>query len=84
MKAGTGTARFALFANAFSTNQLIARRTETMAVTERWTQAVLPFNSFPKLALGDVDLFSVELTAAPGAELLIDDVRLSGRWPRDL
>jgi len=84
LKTGTGTARFTLFANAFSTNQLIARRTETMKVTEKWTQAVLHFRSFPKLALGDVDLFSVELTAEPGMEFLMDDVRLLGRWPRDL
>jgi hypothetical protein len=83
MKTGTGTARFALSANAFSTNQLIARRTETVRVTEKWTRALLPFSTFPKLALGDVDLFSVELTAAPGAEFLIDDVRLAGRWPLD-
>lgn len=82
-KTGAGTARFALFANAFSTNQLIARRIETMQVTEKWTPAALPFSSFPKLALGDVDLFSVELTAEAGTEFLIDDVRLLGRWPRD-
>jgi hypothetical protein len=83
MKAGTGTARFALFANAFSTNQVIARRTEAVKLTEKWTQAVLLFGSFPKLPLGDVDLFSVEFTGEPGTELLIDDVRLLGRWPLD-
>ena len=80
MKSGTGTARFALHANAFSTNQFIARRVETVKVTEKWAAAALPFESFPKIALGEVDLFSVELTADAGAELLIDDVQLLGRW----
>lgn len=83
MKSGVGTARFALFANAWSTNQFVARRDETVKVTEKWTPAALRFESFPRLALGDVDLFSVELTAEPGAELLIDDVQLLGRWLPD-
>ena len=74
---------FALFANAWSTNQFVARRDQAVKVTEKWTAAALRFESFPKIALGDVDLFSLELTAEPGAELLIDDVQLLGRWMPD-
>ena len=47
MKSGAGTARFALFANAWSTNQFVARRDETVKVTEKWTAAALRFESFP-------------------------------------
>ena len=64
-------------------SKFVARRDETVQVTEKWTAAALRFESFPRLALGDVDLFSVELTAEPGAELLIDDVQLLGRWLPD-
>ena len=82
-KTGRGTARFSLFANAFSTNQIIARRQEAIGVTDKWTRALLPFSSFPRLQLGDVDLFSIEVTGAPGTEFLLDDVQLLGRWPED-
>ncbi len=82
-KSGTGTAAFTLVANARSTNQIISRRAETMKVSTKWAKAALLFESFPKVRLGDLDLFSIEFAAEPGTELLIDDLHLLGRWRDD-
>ncbi|HEY0550538.1 MAG TPA: hypothetical protein VGF13_13120 [Verrucomicrobiae bacterium] len=79
-KSGAGTAAFTLVANARSTNQIISRRAETVRVSTKWTKAALLFESFPKVWLGDLDLFSIEFAAEPGTELLIDDLHLLGRW----
>ena len=79
-KSGTGNAAFSLVANAYSTNQVISRRAEAVKISAKWTKVVLPLESFPKVRLGDVDLFSIELAAANGTEVLIDDLHLLGRW----
>jgi len=82
-KTGAGTAAFTLLANAFSTNQIASRRTETVKVSNRWAKVELPLSSFPKFALGDLDVFSIELSGRPGTEFLIDDLHLLGRWRMD-
>ena len=83
VKKGTGTAAFTLIANALSTNQVVSRRAETVNVSTNWNKTMLPFESFPKVPLGDVDLFSIELSAKPGTEFLLDNVYLLGRWRDD-
>jgi hypothetical protein len=82
-RGGNGVATFTLFANAFTTNQMIARRSETLQVTTNWSRARLTFQSFPKVSLGELDLFSIDFVAEPGTELLIDDLYLLGRWRED-
>jgi hypothetical protein len=82
-KSGSGSASFSLLANAFTTNQVIARRVETTLVSTEWRNARLPFDTFPKLLLDDVDLFSVELSGPPLTEFLMDDLHLLGRWRSD-
>lgn len=79
-KSGTAAAAFTLVANAFTTNQVTCRRAATVTVSTNWTKAALLFESFPKLPLGEVDLFSIEFAAEPGTELLLDDLYLLGRW----
>jgi len=83
-KTGVGTAAFTLLANAFSTNQVASRRAETIKVSNRWTKVELPFGSFPKFPLGDLDLLSIELSGKPGTEFLLDDLYLLGPWRMDL
>lgn len=80
---GTGQAAFSLAANAFTTNQVTSRRSETVAVSTNWTKARLTFESFPKAPLADLDLLTIEFTAEAGTELLMDDVHLLGRWRED-
>lgn len=82
-KSGTGAATFTLIANAGSTNQIISRRAETVRVSTKWVKAALLFESFPKVRLGDVDLFTIEFAAEQRTELLIDDLHLLGRWRDD-
>ncbi len=82
-KNGNGTAAFTLMSNARSTNQIMSRRAETVKVIPKWVKIALPFESFPKVRLGEVDLFSIEFAAEEGAELLIDDLHLLGRWRDD-
>ena len=83
VKQGAGAAAFALTANASSTNQVVARRAETVPVSTNWVKAAFLFESFPKFPLGDTDLFTIEFVAEPGTELLLDDVHLLGRWRND-
>lgn len=82
-KSGTGSAAFTLLANAFTANQVAARRVETVKVSSRWTKVELPFASFPKFPLGDLDLLSIELSGKPGTEFLLDDLYLLGPWLMD-
>jgi hypothetical protein len=82
-RSGTGTVIFTLLGNARSTNQIVARTAETLKVSGKWTKAGFWFESFPKLRLGEVDLFSIEFAAESGTELLIDDLHLFGRWRDD-
>lgn len=78
--AGRSVAAFTLVAEAFTTNQITSRRSEMVMVSTNWSKARLTFESFPKPPLADLDLFTVEFTAEPGTELLMDDVHLLGRW----
>ena len=80
---GAGRAAFTLAAEAFTTNQISSRRVETVSVTTNWTKARLPFESFPHAPLGGLDLLTLEFSAEPGTELLVDDVHLLGRWRED-
>jgi len=83
VKKGTGAATFELIANALSRNQVVSRHVEPVKVSTNWTKALLSFENFPKLPLGDVDLFSIELSGEPGTEFLLDNVFLLGRWRDD-
>jgi len=82
-KRGNSTAAFTVFANAYSAEQVVARRAAPISIADQWTRVELPFRTFPKFPLGEVDLFSIELTAKPGTEFLLDDVHLLGRWGMD-
>jgi hypothetical protein len=78
-RGNTGAAAFELMANAFSTNQVIARRADATLIGPRWSKIELPFSRFPKFPLGDLDMISIELTGEPGTEFLLDDVALLRR-----
>jgi hypothetical protein len=83
---GTGTAAFELMADAFTTNQVLARRSKIIRVPSqwtKWTKVELPFSSFPKFPIGELDLIAIELTGLPGTEFLLDDVELLGPWRSD-
>ena len=80
---GDGLAAFELMANAFSTNQVLARRRDSVNLSSKWTKVKLPFSSFPKFPLADLDVVAIELTGGPGTEFLLDDVQLLGRWRTD-
>jgi hypothetical protein len=79
-RAGRGTARFALHENAFSPQHVVAQRRESVSVSTNWAETRLLFTSFPKFTLGEVDLFSIELSGEPGTEFFIDDLQLLGPW----
>lgn len=81
--AGSGRAVFTLAAQAFSTNQVMSRRSESVSVSTNWAKARLTFESFPKMPLADLDLMILEFVAEPGTELLLDDVHWLGRWRED-
>jgi len=77
---GEGAAAFSLTGQAFSTNQVVSRRAETFRISTNWSRARLTFDSFPKPPLAELDLFTIEIAAAPGTEVLLDDLHLLGRW----
>jgi hypothetical protein len=77
---GAGAAKFALHANAFTTNQVVAVFPTAVPLHDQWQGVDLPFNSFPKLPLHDVDWFTIELVAPGPCEFLLDDLQYLGRW----
>ncbi|MBI5385143.1 MAG: hypothetical protein HZA90_10700 [Verrucomicrobia bacterium] len=80
---GTGRARFTLLADAFTTRQTVAPREAEIPVQAAWQKIELPFTSFAKLPLGQVDFLTIELLGEPGREFLLDDLYLLGRWRLD-
>ncbi len=77
---GTGQARFTLLADAFTTNQVVSARPEPVSLRSRWEQVDLPFKSFGKLPLANLDFFTIEFLGRPGTEFLVDDLQMTGRW----
>jgi hypothetical protein len=77
---GKGQAQFTLLANAFTTNQVVALRPGEIAIQATWQQVDLPFGSFGKIPIADLDFFSIELRGIPGTEILLDDLQMLGRW----
>ena len=77
---GSGRARFTLLANASTTNQVISVWPKEPALTEKWQKIDVPFNELPKLPLGAVDLFAIELIGEGPVEFLVDDLELLGPW----
>jgi hypothetical protein len=77
---GMGQARFTLFANAFETNQVLSQSSIEPKLDHRWQKIELPFTSFSKLPLGNVDWFTIEFIGTGPRDFLIDDLQLLGRW----
>jgi hypothetical protein len=77
---GTGRLRCSFFANAFTTNQVVAQSINSFELTPKYQRFKLLFAEHPLFDVGELDLMSFEFTAAPEAELLIDDMYLVGRW----
>ncbi|MBI5773530.1 MAG: hypothetical protein HZA89_07280 [Verrucomicrobia bacterium] len=78
-RAGSGQARFTLLANAATAKQVISPSTVTAELTAQWQKMELPFSTFPRLPLADVDLFTIEFVGAGGAEFLVDDLQYVSR-----
>jgi hypothetical protein len=79
-RGGPGQARFAFLAHAFTTNQVVATRPEDVPIRSQWQHLELPFATFSKVPLSDLDFFTLELIGKPGTEFLIDDLQLLGPW----
>jgi hypothetical protein len=83
-QAGSGSARFALIANAGATNQVIYPSPIKAKIKAEWQKIEIPFTLAPPLALHNVDLFTLEFTADGPREFLVDDLSLLGRWRLEL
>ena len=82
-RAGTARARFTMLSQAFTARQTVTPGTVEASLEPAWQRVDLPFASFPGLALGELDLFTIEFIAAGPAEFLVDDLQLLGRWRSD-
>ena len=80
---GRGRARFTLYANAFSTNQIAATSTIEPSLTSKWEKINVPFNTFKGVPLASVDYFSIEFIPDTAGGYLIDDVQFLGSWKTD-
>jgi hypothetical protein len=79
-KTGIGQARFTLYSNAQTTNQISAVSSLRPQLNDQWQKIDLPFSDFPKVALTSVDWFTIEFSGTGGIDLLIDDLLLLGPW----
>lgn len=77
---GQGVARFALHADAGTTNAVSAVSTVEATLDDKWRKVDLSFSSFPNFPVVGTDSFSIELSGEGPREFLVDDVRLLGRW----
>ena len=69
-----------LFANAFEPNQVLSLSSIEPKLNNRWQKIELPFSSFSKLPMGNVDWFTIEFIGTGPRDFLIDDLQLLGRW----
>ena len=79
-RAGMGRVRFTLLANAYGPGQAISPSTVEAAIRAEWQRIDLPFSSFPRLDLAEVDLFALEFLGEGPLEFLVDDLQLLGPW----
>ena len=79
-RSGDAEARFALRANAFTTNEISAQWKQPVRFQDRWQRVDLAFRDIPDLPLGAVDLFILEFTAPQAIEILIDELELTTRF----
>lgn len=77
---GTGIVRFALHAQSGTTNAVVVGSTVEAPVDDRWRAVDLSFTSFPNFPVVGTDRFSLQFSGEGPAELLVDDLRLLGRW----
>jgi len=80
IKSSSGNARIrsTLFANAFTTNQVVSVFPGEMTATETWQKVEMAFQRFPKLPLSEVDFFTMEIIATGPREFWIDDLEYLG------
>ena len=79
-RAGMGRVRFTLLANAYGPGQAVSPSTVEAALRAEWQRIDLPFSSFPRLDLAEVDLFALEFLGEGPLEFLVDDLQLLGPW----
>jgi len=77
---GTAKLRCTLQAHAFTPKQVISVYPEDFTLTTDWQPVDLKLNGFPKLAIGEVDLMTLELIGKGSVEAYVDNVQLLGRW----
>ncbi len=77
---GTGKLRFTLFSNASTPKQALSIFPEDITVKNQWQLIELPFKSFPKLILDDLDLFTIEFIGVGPMDFLVDSLEYTGRW----
>ena len=83
-RAGTGQARFAMKADAFTTNQITAMFKKVALVTEQWQKVELTFADLGSLPWRAVDVLTIELIGVGPCEFLVDDLHLLGPWKLDV
>jgi hypothetical protein len=66
--------------NAFTTNQVVSVNPLESRITDKWQRVDVLFDSFPKLALANVDWFTLEFIADGPREILVDDLQFLGPW----
>jgi len=77
---GSGRLRLTAYANAFTEAQQVSEMRQTIRIGQDWKQSDVFFSEFPGLNLNQIDLVAFEFVGAPGAEFLLDDLRLLGDW----
>lgn len=83
-RSGTGQARFAMKAHAFTTNQVTAAFKKVANVTAQWQKVELSFADLGSLPWRGVDVFTIELIGVGPREFLVDDLHLLGPWKLDV
>ena len=76
---GSGEARFAVVAQAFTTNEVRAIFPADFPVSTEWRKVELLKSGFAKLPLTEVDFLSIEFRGNEPTEFILDDLELISR-----
>lgn len=79
-RGGAAAVRFALHANAFTTNAVVRVSPLEGRITNQWQRVDVSFDSFPKLPLAEVDWLTLEFIADGPRKIFVDDLQFLGPW----
>jgi hypothetical protein len=82
-RSGPGEARFTMFSQALTTNQVVSVSRTTAKLSDDWRKVSLFPSDFPTLSAAELDLFAIEFVGEGAQDFLVDNLELLGPWRQE-